>query len=193
MDPFLTVLTASTKRKHYLSCGDITALTSNTDYDQACFKPGEDSATPTCPASFGYPRKLSRLKSPPVRPVGRIKSRSCEELVSNIDFRLREIKKSLAIFREQDIDFRKRIHSLSNSIDDLASSRSSLNTPSEGSHASDLMMFSEQHEKDDQDIEAEIRKISMSFSSEVLSCIPTIAVTCYKTRQASDPSIHETA
>lgn len=185
MDPFLSVLTSS-KRKQCLSCGDIAALASNADYDQSRLEqPRKQSATAICPSI--HPRRFLQQISPPVHSVDRIKSRSCSELVNNIDCRLADIKNTLAIFREQDIEFRRRMRSLSNSIDDLASSRSSL--ASECSNASDLVVFA--NVKDDQVIENKIKAISASFSSDVLNCIPTIAITCHMARQASDPTLHE--
>lgn len=185
MDPFLTVLTTS-KRKQCLSCGDIAALVSDTDYDHLCLeRPRKHSATAICPSI--HPRRFLRQKSPPAHSVHRIKSRSCEELVNNVDCRLAEIKNALAIFREQDIDFRKRMHSLSNSIDDLASSHSSL--ASEDSTASDPVVFA--NDKEDQSIENKINDISGSFSSDVLNCIPTIAITCHMARQTSEPTLRK--
>ena len=185
MDPFLTVLTTS-KRKQCLSCGDLADLASNTDCNHSCFeRPRKQSATAICPSI--HPRRFLRQISPPVHSMDRIKSRSCSELVNNIDCRLGEIKNTLAIFREQDVEFRKRIRSLSNSIEDLVSSRSSL--ASEGSNASDLMVFA--NDKDDQIIENKIKAVSESFSSDVLNCIPTIAITCHMARQTSDPTLHE--
>ena len=179
MDPFLSVLTSS-KRKQCLSCGDIAALASNADYDQSRLEqPRKQSATAICPSI--HPRRFLQQISPPVHSGDRIKSRSCSELANNIDCRLADIKNTLAIFREQDIEFRRRMRSLSNSIDDLASSRSSL--------ASDLVVFA--NVKDDQVIENKIKAISASFSSDVLNCIPTIAITCHMARQASDPTLHE--
>ena len=118
-------------------------------------------------------------------------------LVDSIDYTLTDIKQKLAMFREQDSRLRKRMSSLSSSIEDLTLSRSSSPTPSEA-EVPDVIIPSddtneEQQYKDDQAIENEIKKIPQPFSCDILNHLPSIAVTCYKTMYASDPSFHETA
>ena len=176
----------ASKRKMSLSCGDLAALASKADHDQLRRERPRKHSGFEIFASI-HPRRFLRQKSPPAHSVHRIKSRSCEELVNNVDCRLAEIKNALAIFREQDIEFRKRMHSLSNSIDDLASSHSSL--ASEDSIASDPVVFA--NDKEDQSIENKINDISGSFSSDVLNCIPTIAITCHMARQTSEPTLRK--
>ena len=75
--------------------------------------------------------------------------------------------------------------SLSNSIDDIASS-SSL-TASEITTNSDLVMSNneetcEDYFKEDETLENDTKGVSLSFSGEVLNCIPSIAVKCYKNK-----------
>ena len=118
-------------------------------------------------------------------------------LVDSIDYTLTDIKQKLAMFREQDSRLRKRMSSLSSSIEDLTLSRSSSPTPSEA-EVPDVIIPSddtneEQRYKDDQTIENEIKKNPQPFSCDILNRLPSIAVTCYKTMYASDPSFHETA
>lgn len=181
----LTVLTRS-KEKQSLSCGDLSTLDSFSEYDH------RDSKRHSRDTFF--PRFL-RPKS--LRSMDRTMSKSSNELVNDFDCQLAEIREKLAMFREQDMKFRERIDSLSNSIGELAS-RSSL-TPSEpsiGSDCGDLMLFNdddeEQNYKEEQTVD---NRITASFSSEVLNCIPTIKVTSYKRRlerrRSSDPTAHE--
>ena len=184
-------------RKKSLSCDDIPGIIESSDsvadYDQRhnhdWSSKRKDSGTRSLPR-FLKP-KYSLMHS-----MDRDKSVSSEDIIGNVDWRLFQIKKDLATFRQQDIKFRERMGSLSNSIDDIASS-SSL-TASEISTTSDLVMSNnedtcEDYFKDDKTLENEIKGISLSFSSEVLNHIPSIAVKCYKTRQGSDPALHETA
>lgn len=111
---------------------------------------------------------------------------------SDLDGRLTDIKKNLAMFREQDTQLRVRMDSLSNSIEDLTPSSTSL-TPSEASDSvTPQDADEEEHYKDDETIENDIKNLSDSFSREVFNRLPSIAVTCYKTRYASDPSLRET-
>ena len=191
MDPFLT---AASQRKPCLSCGDISALASNEEYNQLCHKWRRKYSATTIFASIRPPRFL-RQKSPPVQSMDRNKSRSSDGLVDNIDCRLAEIKKNLASFREQDIELRKRMYSLNNSIEDLVSSQSHYSLASEDSNTSEseppVFGDDEAHDKDDQSIENKIKTYSESFSSDVLNCIPTIAITYHMTRQASDPGLSE--
>lgn len=139
----------------------------------------------------------SRLLRPSLRPklrsMDRIKSKSSEELsnrrqagevVDTFDSQLAKIKEKLAMFREQDMEFRERMKSLSISIDEL-SSRSSP-PPSEVSTTSDPTISNDDDIDDDelsytedQTIENKIKNMSaMSFSTEVLNSIPTITITC---------------
>ena len=190
-DSFLSVLTMP-KRKKSLSCDNIVALMSNTvgDCDQDRSSKSESKRKNSAGTSYTL-RRFLRPKSPLVHSMDRDKSASSEDLVNNVDWRLIQIKKELATFREQDIKFRERMGSISNSIDDIASSCSL--TESEVSTASDLVMSNNDtneklNYKDDKTFEHEINSISASFSSEVLNRIPAIAVKCYKT----DPPLHET-
>ena len=70
------------------------------------------------------------------------KNRRCSSPLDDIERRLIEIKDKLSMFREQDLEFRGRLHSLSNSVDELTS-RSSLSL-SEASTPSDLMIPSDE-------------------------------------------------
>jgi len=189
MDSFLTVLTRS-KGKQSLSCGDLSAIDSLSEYDHHSKRHSlRDTFFPTLKPRF--PRSMNRTIS-----------RSSDELATDFDCQLAEIREKLAMFREQDIKFRKRMDSLGNSISELAS-RSSLNslTPSETSTASncdDLMIFKD-NTNEESYYKEEQTSIMSSFSSEVLNCIPTIEITneCYKRglerRRSSDPTMHEAA
>ena len=190
-DSFLSVFTMP-KRKKSLSCDNIVALMSNSVTD--CNHDRGSSKRKNSAGTYSLHRFL-RPKSPLIHSMDGAKSVS-SDLVNNVDCRLSQIKKQLATFREQDVKFRERMGSLSDSIDDIASS-SSL-TASELSTASDLVMSNNHTNeeliyKDDKILENEIRGISKSFSCDVLNRIPTIAVKCYKTMQASDPELHDTA
>lgn len=121
-------------------------------------------------------------------------------LVDNIDITLADIKQKLAMFREQDMKLRKRMNSLSNSIEDLTvtPSNSSPAHPSDEvvPDAADDAIEEQQYkdkDKDDQTIENKIKKLPQLYSDGVLKHLPSIAVTCYKTMYASTPSLHETA
>ena len=177
------------RRKKSSSCENISSLISlYKDYDQSYY-------THRKSMTLFSPQRLLKPKSPLVRSnslhANTGKNASSSDIASNIDCRLIQIKKQLAMFRQQDTDFRERMDSLSNSIEDLTPSTCSLTSQSE---VSDIMTSTdyaseEQHYKDDQTIENEIKNVSLSFSSEVLNRIPSIAVTCYKTRHASDPEL----
>lgn len=181
--------------KQSLSCGDIAALTSITEQDYSDIKQKRNSK----PEEFFRSRFL-RPKSPLLHSMDRSKSRSYSSTLDDIDCQLIQIKEKLSTFREQDLNFRERLDSLSNSIDELAS-RSSL-TPSEASTNLDLIMpnddinVNEEYNcKDDESIERgienKIKNISsMSFSSEVLNGIPAIAVTSYKATDGSHQIQH---
>ena len=187
MTHFLTVRRPSKAargkaEKLSLSCGDLTTiepLYDEYDIKRRSRKYSKDT----------WPRLLraSRLRPKISRSMDRTKSKSSEELsievVDTFDSQLTKIREKLATFRKQDMEFRERMKSLSNSIDEL-SSRSSI-APSEVSATSDLMMSSDDvdyvlsYEDDDQTIENKIKNISaMSFSTEVLNSIPTITITC---------------
>lgn len=187
MTHFLTVRRPSkaargNAEKLSLSCGDLTTiepLYDEYDIKRRSRKYSKDT----------WPRLLraSRLRPKISRSMDRTKSKSSEELsievVDTFDSQLTKIREKLATFRKQDMEFRERMKSLSNSIDEL-SSRSSI-APSEVSATSDLMMSSDDvdyvlsYEDDDQTIENKIKNISaMSFSTEVLNSIPTITITC---------------
>lgn len=180
--------------KQSLSCGDITALTTAAQHDQSDSKQRRSSLKQD---SLLY--KFMRPKSPLVHSMEKDKKRtqrpaSTPPVLDDIDQRLIQIREKLSMFREQDVEFRERLHSLSNSIDELAS-RSSL-ASSDGTMPSDDA--AEEHdyedlEDDDLAIENNFKNLSMSLSNEVLNSIPSITVTSYKKcRQSSDPSIHET-
>ena len=182
------------RRKKSLSCDDISGLI-DSDAVADYYQRNNWSSKRKNSSTHSLPRFLKPRHSL-MHSMDRAKSVSSEDLVNNVDWRLIQIKKDLATFRQQDIKFRERMGSLSNSIDDIASS-SSLTT-SEISTTSDLVMSNnestcEDNFKDDETLENEIKGISMSFSSEVLNRIPSIAVKCYKTRQGSDPGVNETA
>ena len=180
----------ASKKKMCLSCGDIAALASKADYDHLRHERPRKHSGFEIFASI-HPRRFLRNKSLPVHSMDRTKSRSSSGLV-NIDCTLVEIKKTLATFREQDVELRKRMRSLNDSIEDLASSRQSL--ASEDSNASEPLTFSvgEVCDKADQSIENKIKKVSeSSFSSGVFDCIPAIAITSDMTREASDPTLCE--
>ena len=187
MTHFLTVRRPSKaargkSEKLSLSCGDLTTiepLYDEYDIKRRSRKYSKDT----------WPRLLraSRLRPKISRSMDRTKSKSSEELsievVDTIDSQLTKIREKLATFRKQDMEFRERMKSLSNSIDEL-SSRSSI-APSEVSATSDLMMSSDDvddvlsYEVDDQTIENKIKNIcAMSFSTEVLNSITTITITC---------------
>lgn len=181
----------ASKRKMCLSCGDIAALASKADYDQLHRERPRKHSGFEIFASIHPRRFLKHKSSPIIHSMDRTKSRSSSGLV-NIDCTLVEIKKTLATFREQDVELRKRMRSLNDSIEDLASSRQSL--ASEDSNASEPLTFSAGKvcDKADQSIEDKIKKVSeSSFSSGVFDCIPAIAITSDMTTQASDPTLCE--
>ena len=198
----LTVLTMSKALagKQSLSCGDISALASTTEHDRSNSKQRRISLRhEDC-----LLHRFMRPKSPLIHSMERGAKKRTPRPAStpldldDIDQRLIQIRGQLSMFREQDMEFRERLDSLSNSIDELAS-RSSLAS----SEVSDVTMPSddaaEEHdykdnfEDDDQAIENDFKRLSMSLSTEVLNSIPSITVTCYKIcRQSSDPSVHET-
>ena len=168
--------------KQSLSCGDITTLTKHEEAQTtSCSTP--DSGARNCGTFL-----RSRFLRPKSALLHAVDLRRCSSPLDDIDRRLTEIKDKLSMFREQDLEFRGRLHSLSNSIDELAP-RSSLSL-SEASTPSDEANEEEIWEDEDQRIENKIKDVSMSLSSEVLNCIPVIEVTSYKEQQSSDPAFH---
>lgn len=169
---FLTVHTLPTALgKQSLSCGDIPALAhaSATEDGQSKIKQRRNSLKPEEILRFLRPKSPQSMK--------RKKSRSCSCTLDDIDRQLIQIKENLSKFREQDVEFRERLHSLNSSIGELTS-----RSPSEVSSSSDLSVlnednYEEENCEDDQCIDNDINGISMSFSSEVLDSIPVIAVT----------------
>ena len=192
MDSFLTVLSRA-KGKLSLSCGDLTAVSDDDDCNRK----------PNGSKKKSWSRFRRHRSTETIDRATRAKSTSpTNELANNFDCLLAEVREKLAMFREQDIKFRDRMDSLGNTIDEVASLRSSMNsllTPSEASRDSDRLKDNSEEqddsdlEDDDQIIRDKIENISKSFSSELLSCIPTIEVTCYKRRRSSDPTMHESA
>ena len=171
-----------TKGRLSFSCSDITNLESATVYDQFNLEQQSKDSRNTCGC------RLTRFLMPkPPDSLDRTMRKSCCKLKNNIDDQLAEIREKLAMFRKQDTKFRERIDSLSHSIGELASDRSSLNnfTTSE-----DSMIFDNDAEEQNFE-EAEINgKICSSFSTEVLNSIPNIKVTCYAgKKRLSDASI----
>ena len=179
---FLSVF-AMSKGKQSLSCNDIpAALTTIKEHrDQLDIKQRRNSR----PEELIRPKFL-RPKSPLLH-SSKSKSRTSSHALDDLDRQLVQIKQKLSIFREQDMEFRERLDSLSYSIDELASRSSIASNLSEVSIDSDLVFEqnddanSENEELDyenDLSIENEIKNISStSFSDEVLSRIPVISVT----------------
>ena len=178
---FLSVF-AMSKGKQSLSCNDIPAAltTIKERRDQLDIKQRRNSR----PEELFKPKFL-RSKSPLLH-SSKSKSRSSSSAVDDLDRQLVQIKQKLSIFREQDMEFRERLDSLSYSIDGLASRSSIASNLSEASIDSDLVFeqnddvnsTNEELDYDDLSIENEIKNISStSFSDEVLSRIPIISVT----------------
>ena len=178
---FLSVF-AMSKGKQSLSCNDIPALTTIKEHrDQLDIKQRRNSRPEELIRS-----KFLRSKSPLLH-SSKSKSRNSSHALDDLDRQLVQIKQKLSIFREQDMEFRERLDSLSYSIDELASRSSIASNLSEVSIDSDLVFEqnddanSENEEldyEDDLSIENEIKNISStSFSDEVLSRIPVISVT----------------
>ena len=207
MDSFLTVV-SRLKGKQSLSCNDLTAI-ENQEYD--AIKTLKDSKEKSWPR---FLRRKSATSSD--ESINSINGKSSSEVAKTFDCQLAEVREKLAMLRQQDVEFHKRMHSLSNSIGELAASRSSLNsfTHSETSAASNGVMSDDD---DDGDYEEQNsytasgtkgyenntgKLLPASFSSEVLDSIPTIKVTSYKRRRSSaarrslrrsDPTLHESA
>ena len=117
MDSPLSVFTMF-KRKKSLSCDNIEALYDATDYDREQQPPKRKNS------GTSYSLRKLRSKSRLLQSMDRAKSFSSEDLVNDVDWRLVQIKKQLATLRIQDVKIRERMGSLSNSIDDVASSSS---------------------------------------------------------------------
>lgn len=182
MDSFLSVVTGISKARSKgqlisLSCSDLATIDSGSDYGESDIRRLVRGSKVTPWPKFLSPNLL-RPKSP-----GLTKSRSSSELansaesVNTVDCQLAKIRETLALFREQDMEFRERMDSLSSSIDELAS-RTSMASLEVSADVNDNITG-----KDMGNISAN-RK---SSSSEVLNCIPTIKITCHKRRQ-SDPA-----
>ena len=196
MDSFLTVV-SKFKGKQSLSCNDLKAI-ENQDFNTVK-KASKDKSWPR------FRRPKSSTSS--VESINSIDGRSSSAEIANaFDSQLAEIKEKLAMLRQQDVEFYKRIRSLSNSIGELTASRSSLNsfTHSETSAASNGMPVSEdegdyeEHNSTKDHKKNTGKSVATSFLSEVLDSIPTIKVTSYKRRRStrrslrrSDPTIHE--
>lgn len=148
--------------------------------------------------------KSSRYSPPSPSPLtnvhsmDRAKSRSNDELVDNVDYQLTQIREKLAQMREQDLQFRERMDSLSTSVSEL-SSRSSLSSFTTSSECSDLGSLDEVSEEEEEECEEEQTIGQRKFSNERLLRIPTIRVSgrphfnrlpvkCVHMRQSSDPS-----
>ena len=186
---FLTVpmMFKALSGKQSLSCSDITSLTTATKQNHSQSKRRRSSLVRSADTLL---HRFVRPKSPLVHSMERTKTRTPASTpdLDDIDQRLLQIRKKLSMFREQDMEFRERLDSLSNSIDELAS-RSSL--ASDSLEDSDDDIDECRYKDDDQTIGNDLKNVSMSFSSEVLNCIPYITVTPYKRMwQSSDPSIH---
>ena len=168
-------------KAHSLSCSDILALkitTKQSESDSA----NERRRKSVIKSKDTILHKFLRPKSPLVSATERTKKRtpasSTPDPVDDIDQRLVQIRTQLSMFREQDMDFRERLYSLSNSIDELASISSLASDVSDATIPSDDAAEEYYYEDDDdQAIENDLKNVSMSFSSEMLNCISSIAVT----------------
>ena len=121
-------------------------------------------------------------------------SLSNTELVNIMDEQLLQIREKLAEFREQDNYIRERMDSLSDSVSELSSRRSSLSLSSTSSECSDLDWLDEISEEEESDSE--------NVGQEALSSeprIPTVKsaarnhfrrqpVICFRKRRSSYPS-----
>ena len=191
---FLTASTISTALggKQSLSCNDITALTvSAARQDQSDSKQRRTSLR----YEDSFLHKFMRPKSPEGNKKRTQRSASIPPDLDDIDRRFIQIRENLSKFREQDVEFRERLYSLSNSINELGS-RSSL-ASSDVTIPSDDAAEEHDNEDDLEDadlaIENNFKNLSMSLSNEVLNSVPSITVSYYKRCwQSSDPSIHKT-
>lgn len=107
----------STPAKRFLSCGDLTQL-----YASKTGKPKHKPAKQNSPSSQS---SLSNVHS--AYRAKRGANRNNDELVDFVDLQLTQIREKLAMMREQDLQFRERMDSLSTSVSELAS-RSSLSS-----------------------------------------------------------------
>ena len=173
----------STPAKPFSSCSDLPELYTANNKKRKNSK--------VIPASRYSPPRQSPLTN--VQSMDRAKSRSNDELVSDVDCQLTQIREKLAMMREQDVQFRDRMDSLSSSVSELAS-RSSLSSFT-SSECSDLGSLDEVSEEEEYEEELTIGQ--RTFSSERLVRIPTIRgrpqfsrlpIKCIHTRQSSDPS-----
>ena len=123
-------------------------------------------------------------------------SPSNSELINVVDEQLMQIREKLAAFRQQDTQFRERIDSLNDSVNELASRSSISSSPSECSDLDSLDEVSEEEEEFEQQTVGQ-----KAFSDEPprLLRIPTVKIAsssqcsrppvgCFHMRQSSDPS-----
>ena len=186
-----------------LSCSDITALkiaTKKSQSDNANEQRRKLLVKSRAQSRDTFIHRFLRPKSPLVRSMERTKKRTpahstpdpVYDRVDDIDQRLVQIRSQLSMFRKQDMDFRERLDSLSNSIDELASRSSLASDISDVTFPSDDAAEEYYYEDDDdQAFENNLTNVSMSFSSEMLNCIASITVTsCTRddNRHESDPS-----
>ena len=111
------------------------------------------------------------------------------ELVNAVDSQLMQIKEELAAFRQQDTQFRERMDSLSGSVSELTSSRSSLSsfTPSECSDLGSLdELASEDEEGFEQQTPQAVGQRVLALTRDKLYNRPPVR--CFHLRQSSDPS-----
>ena len=184
--------------KQSLSCSDIAVLTTeqeqlDTDH-QIKRRPSLVRATETIlqrfvrsksPSLFSSSERHNRGYGPKKR-----RSASVSDL-DDVDKQLMQIREQLSMFREQNLEFRRRLHSLDYSIEELAS-RSSLASDSLDLRLPSDDSFEENDcEEHDDAIENNQKNVSISFSSEVFHRIPSITVTVapYRTWQSSDQSM----
>ena len=157
--------------KQSLSCGDITSLTTAPKSNHSESKQRRRSLVRSADTLL---HRFVRPKSPLVHSMDRppkTRTPASTPDLEDIDQRLIQIREKLSMFREQDMEFRERLDSLSNSIDELAS-RSSL--ASDISDDSDDASDEYHYEDNNQTIDNDLKNVSMSFSSEVLNCIPSL-------------------
>ena len=185
------------RRKKSSSWDNLAALSLYADHNQAyCYKDQSEFKQRKNSLTLFSPRLKSSLVVRRSSTLGRCTRMNSGGLVDDIDSTLADIKQKLAMFREQDMKLRKRMNSLSSSIEDLTPSSSSP-TPSDPAEVVPDVIpaddaTEEKQYKDDHTIENEIKTLSESFSRDVFNHLPSIAVTCYRTMYASDPSLHKT-
>ena len=181
---FLAVLTVpkALSGKQSLSCGDIAALTTEGDQLDTGKQRRRRSlvrSTDTILQRFVRPKSASLFSSTERRNRGYGTKKRSSASISNlddVDKQLIQIREQLSMFREQNVEFRRRLHSLDYSIEELAS-RSSL-----ASDSSDVRVLGydsgeeNRYEDYDHTIENNLKNV-ISASSEVLHRIPSITVT----------------